>query len=147
MLSESEKSLEKSNFYSNLSNEEKELIKEIEERIRRDTKNEMTDIEYYHLASLTYFCDNIEDMMQSNGLDSTPPVILMEYRKLKTAILSYLQKWREGSIIKKNTMEELKKALKEVREKEVETIVLIPMETKDGSAVGDRASEEDEGSN
>ena len=51
----------------------------IRAQLKADTRNELTEIEYYNLAKRIYFCESIEATMEMDGPENVPKEVLAMY--------------------------------------------------------------------
>ena len=87
--------LRQTRFYKSLDRYEKKRLLDIEELLRKDTNNELTNVEYERLAILKHFIDDIELYIKQEGIQNIPRDLLAEYGKATRSVMDILRAWRE----------------------------------------------------
>ena len=108
-----------STFFKSLTKGEKNRLQKIENQLRSDTRNELTETEYYYLACLKYFCEDFEEHI-NKGVETVDKDLLTEYRRASETIMNALSKWRDNRVTRKDSLAELKRTIKEAVKESVD---------------------------
>lgn len=109
--------LKKSRFYIRLSKVDRGRYLELLGQIYDDTAGELGETEYENLVTLSYICEQFEKHFSDVGIDGVDTRMFSEYRRAKEIILQTMQKNREGRLASKETLNEAKEVLAELRKK------------------------------
>jgi len=93
---------------------ERERFDSIMHQLRNDTRNELSETEYFAIAKRLYFCEKIEVLMNEVGMEKTPKDVLILYDRAQQSVIDTLSRFRERKTTVNNSLDLLKKAMHDV---------------------------------
>jgi hypothetical protein len=101
-----------SDFFKTISPDRRNRLFEIDAKFHEDTQSELSDVDYYNLATLQLMIEDIDrNIARAGGVGMVPPEMVTDQRKAKETIIGIMQKWREGKKAANSSLGSLKEAI------------------------------------
>jgi len=108
--------LAQSDFYKELTPNKKKRLSEIDDKFHEDTNNELSDVDYYNLATLQYMIESLDKAIEKvGGPDMAEPELITDQRKAKETVIGILQKWRDNKRTANSSLGSLQEAILKMR--------------------------------
>jgi len=108
--------LAQADIFRELRADRKRRMLEIDRKFHEDTNDELSDVDYYNLATLQMVIEDIDrNIERLGGVEMVDPALITDQRKAKETVIGILQKWRESKKGGSSTLGSLQEAIMRMR--------------------------------
>lgn len=108
--------LAQADIFRELRGDRKRRMLEIDRKFHEDTNDELSDVDYYNLATLQMVIEDIDrNVERLGGVEMVDAALITDQRKAKETVIGILQKWRESKKGGTSTLGSLQEAILKMR--------------------------------